>query len=85
MRLPSKHGEQMIEKTHKSYAVRHTTVIVTGFLQRLSNRFRLPESNVLLELSQFFGYSSLRRINSAHQLRELHVDVERLNLYCNFY
>ena len=71
----------MIAETHDRYAVHTThnfyraTVIVTGFLQRLSRRFLLPESNFLLELSHFLVHSSLREGNGSHQLLELRVDT----------
>ena len=64
------------KKSREKYAVRHETVIVTGFLQLFSSHFLLPESNLLLELSQFFVHSSLREGDGAKELRELHVGVE---------
>ena len=66
----------MTEKAHERYAVRHPTIIITGFLHRLSSRFLLPESNFRLELSQFLIHLLLRGGNGAYQLQELHVDVE---------
>ena len=67
-------GQQMSEKAHERYDVRHATIIVMNFFQR----FLLPESNFLLELNQFLVHLSLRGGNGAHhdQLRELHVNVE---------
>ena len=53
-------GQQMTEKTHKRCAVRHTT----EYRARVYN------------FSQFLVYFLLRRGNDAHQLCELHVDVE---------
>ena len=41
MKLPSQCGQQMTKKAHKRYAVQHATVIITEFLQHLSNRFPL--------------------------------------------
>ena len=59
----------MTEKAHETYAVQHTTVIVTGFLLHLSSRFLLPQSN-------FHPFFTARRKWCLSQLWELQVDVE---------
>ena len=69
MKLPSQCGQQLIKKADERYAEWHATAIVM-------DHFLLPESNFLLELSQFFVYSSLQGGNDAHQLLELQVDIE---------